>query len=462
MTAGWLALVGALLCGHASAEAPAYAGKYRAGPTTVIAEVSAWGEDCGVRPQSQTLNEQPIVEVKEVGNQLELKFPDHILRSNGCWSQNPAVKLTASSVANGQWKADCATAQGDSKRELGHYIISAISATTLELREESEYLWQLKTSHCTAKVRTLQRLERTHGDEANTPPPAPVATPEPACVPGPLARIKLRPQEARIQPGERVCFSARGFDAQGCASELETRDLEWTLEKAPGLRGTLNAGCFRASESTAEAEGTFQITALREGKRDQVTVSVSIADLSDITARRDQGGPNGLSNEDSASGGLAGAGVKAVEVRSGPGLEWLLAGAAAVLVLGSLAGWLWSRQRAAASAPAPRAASPVGPPASAKGPSTPAQAQAAERVTPPAATPAAPIPATVGGEPMICPQCRRGYPPGSERCQGDGTRLVPYATFVRDSKVNEGRSCSGCGAALDADALFCGNCGRRV
>ncbi len=87
------------------------AGKYRGSPTTMIAEVSAWGEDCGVRPQSQTLTEQPLVEVSENGSHLELKFPDRTLRSNGCWSENPAVKLKASSAGNGQWKSECSTAE---------------------------------------------------------------------------------------------------------------------------------------------------------------------------------------------------------------------------------------------------------------------------------------------------------------------------------------------------------------
>jgi hypothetical protein len=110
---------------RASAQA-GVAGAYQGSPTTVIAEVSAWGVDCGIRPQSETLGERPLVDVRQVGNQLELKFPDRVLRSNGCWSQNPAVKLTATSQGNGQWKAECATAQGDSKRELGRYQATTI------------------------------------------------------------------------------------------------------------------------------------------------------------------------------------------------------------------------------------------------------------------------------------------------------------------------------------------------
>ena len=130
-------------------------------------------------------------------------------------------------------------------------------------------------------------MQRPHALAVRTPQVA-----APACVPGALARIRLRPQDAKIQPGQRVCFSVRGFDAQGCASELDVKDLEWSLDMASGLRGTLAGSCFRASESTAEAEGVFRVTATREGKRDQASVTVAIADLSDITARRDQDTPN--------------------------------------------------------------------------------------------------------------------------------------------------------------------------
>ncbi len=454
------ALLGLLGPARASAQAATYAGTYKASPTTVIAEVSAWGEDCGVRPTSQTLPEQPIVEVRDVGNQLELKFPDRVLRSNGCWSQNPAVKPTASAHAGYAWRAECATSQGDSKRELGRYTITATAPTTLELREESEYLWQLKNSRCTAKVRTVQRLERIPDGQA-APPPPPEVTPEP-CVPGPLTRIKIRPHDAQIQPGQRVCFAVRGFDAKGCAQELEASGVNWSLEKADALRGTLSGGCFRASERTAEAEGVFRVNASREGKRDQVTVTVAIADLSDITARRDQAGFNALPTEESAEGGLAGAGVKAVGVESETGAGLALAGLAAVLVLASLGGWLWSRRQ---GSPSP---SPVGPsptPAQVPGATpapSPKPARPAEQ-TAPAAAPVAPsAPAVVGGEQMICPQCRRGHPPGSERCQSDGARLVAYSAFVQQSKASEARACRGCGQRLDADAVFCGSCGKRV
>ncbi len=106
-------------------------------------------------------------------------------------------------------------------------------------------------------------------------------------------------------------------------------------------------------------EGTFQISAGRDGKRDQATVTVSIADLSDIIARRGQDGPNALANEDSAEGGLAGAGGKAIGVDSGAKLQWIFASLAGLLLIGSLAAWFWSRRRPTMPSPVARAPEPA-------------------------------------------------------------------------------------------------------
>jgi hypothetical protein len=240
-----------------------------------------------------------------------------------------------------------------------------------------------------------------------------------------------------------VCFNVRAVDAAGCASELDPTQLAWTLEKAPGLAGSLNGACFRAGDSTAEAEGVFRVTVGYQGKHDRATVDVSIADLSDITAKRDQSAPNELGADDTAQGaGIAGAGVKAVQVGQRNWGPWLLGGAGLALGLGLLGWWLTRTRPAAAAA---RGAAP----------------SAAVATPGHVASPAAPG-AAVRGEPMICPRCRRGYAPGSLRCEADGSPLVQYAEFARQAQPTATRKCAGCGEALSPEAVFCGACGRRT
>jgi hypothetical protein len=65
-------------------------------PTTHLSQridvqVITWGEDCGPRPQSQVLQPLGPVQVKEDGAHLVLRFSDRTLRTNSCWSPNPAV-----------------------------------------------------------------------------------------------------------------------------------------------------------------------------------------------------------------------------------------------------------------------------------------------------------------------------------------------------------------------------------
>lgn len=429
-----------------------YAGSYQASETTVVAEVTAWGADCGARPQSHTQRERPTVEVRDLGAQLELQFPDRTLRTNACWSQNPAVKLTRAGVSGEQWKIECATAPNDPKRETAVYTVTAESPFVLVLREESAYEWQLKDSRCIATVRTTQRLERP---ELATAPATPTPTAE-GCTPGQLTRLRLRPNETQIEPGKRVCFTARGTDAQGCSVDLDPKALSWSLQRTPAIAsGTLATNCFRAAESAAEAEGTFRVIASYQGLRDEASVVVSVPDLSDITARRSRSHPNVIGQDEEAQGaGLAGAGIKALGVRSDNLWTWLL-GASALLAFMAAVTWLvWSRRSAAPApqvSPAPtRAPSPT--------PEPPAKDPAARAVASGAPAPAPASP----GEQLICPQCRRGYAPGSSVCSADGTALVPYATFIKQVKETNSRTCPACGHPMSADDLFCGACGNRA
>jgi hypothetical protein len=444
-----IALVGV---GHAiGARAQSgYAGTYQASETTVVAEVTAWGADCGTRPQSHTQRERPTVEVRDVDAQLELRFPDRTLRTNTCWSQNPAVKLTRAGVSGAQWKIECATAPNDPKRETAVYTLTAESPFVLVLHEESSYEWQLKDSRCIATVRTSQRLERPE-----VAAPTPAASPE-GCTPGPLTRLRLRPSQTQIEPGKRVCFTARATDAQGCSVDLDPKALSWSLQRTPAIaRGTLATNCFRAADSAAEAEGTFRVVASYQGLRDEASVVVSVPDLSDITARRIRAEPNVIGQDEEAQGaGLAGAGIKALGVRSDNLWSWLL-GASALLALAAALTWLvWSRRSAAAAtrmAAAPARTPLPTPAAQAKAPA--ARAVASERPAPAPASPA---------EQLICPQCRRGFAPGSSVCSADGTALVPYATFLQQVQGAKARTCSACGHHMSADDLFCGACGKRA
>lgn len=426
------------------------AGAYRASPSQLTVEVKEWGEHCGPRPQSRTDPEQPTVKVQSNGKQLTLTFPDRTLRSDACWSPNLLVKPVASSVDAGRYRLECRTPQGEAKRERGVYTISA-GTDLLELHEESDYDWQLKSSHCVAKVRMTQRLVR-QGSKLEPAPAAPSAS-EPeepeapkGCTPGALAKLRLRPASARLSPGQRVCFIVRAFDAAGCALPNAGSLVRWELQKRPATSGTLSGGCFKAAASAAEAEGRFEISVSSGSARDVSVVDVVPADLSDITARR--GTAVGAPSEEPQDPGISSDfGIEAAVKRSSWGV--ILAGVALLLAVLATVGALLTRRGRASQTASPKSTAPERPPhrPEPQGGSLPAN------LTPSSAR-----------EQLICPRCRRGYADGTTRCPHDGETPIPYAEFVRQAQEREQprRTCGACGAQLAPGALFCGACGAKV
>jgi hypothetical protein len=458
-SAAALSLVSMWAAAPASAES-GFAGSYRPSPMRIEAQVSAWGVDCGARPQSQVINQDGEVEVRDQGKHLQLRFSDRTLRTDGCWSPNPAVRLLSATAVEGRYTAECKTPPGDAKRENGRYVLTATPGK-LELVEESQYDWQLNQSHCVAKVRITQTL----ADARSPAPPTPAAEPapaaaapeKPACTPGPVARLRVRPNDARIAPGERVCFTVRAFDAAGCPSELVGDVLTFSLTKPGGAQGTLSSNCFKAAPSAALAEGVFKVVASAGSARAEVSVTVSALDLSDITARRGSSGNGALGSNGPAEETALESGIRAVASGS-HGLLWFgvtLAGVAGVLSLVAIV-ILRSLRRQHAQAQEAHRQSLENAHFSAPPPRAPPVA-AAQGMTPA-------VPAVAKGPQRVCPKCRRGYAPGTARCAADGEALLDYDQFMKRAHDSNPppRACPQCGERLAGDAMFCGLCGHRL
>jgi hypothetical protein len=271
-----------------------------------------------------------------------------------------------------------------------------------------------------------------------------------------LSRLRLRPSDAQIAPGDKVCFTVRGVDAAGCALPSSALSLKWELDKPAGVTGTLSSGCFKAAANAAEAEGRFKVVALSGSLRDEAVISVTSADLSDITARRSaSGGELDVSeNEESVSE----FGIEAAVKRS----SWPVKVAMAALMLGCLAAaaWLLSlRLRRHDHDEEGHARSRSKRPSAGR-----SDAPVSGRSGPPPSSSGRPGPTSGAGEQLICPTCRRGYAGGTERCPNDGSVPIPYAEFTRQAKEADTRTrtCTSCGAQLVAGALFCGSCGSKV
>jgi hypothetical protein len=286
--------------------AASLAGNWQAGATSMDVAVESWGKDCGPRPQSSHSGAGGSVRIEQQEQTLIIHAGARSVRSDRCWSPNPMLHRTSSSYASGLWVTRCKTPDQDPREEQGTYTLKALAADRLLYQDVSRFNWKLNESTCVATITTTQTLQRVQGAVAPSPmapaasatahkpaPPPSQASPLPSapstasgasCKPGRAVRVSLRPHRAEIELGQRVCFHARVLDAAGCA--LQDAPISWSLEHGPAIKAKLQGGCFQAGDSSAESEGSFQVTAAHGALRAEAKVVVSAESLTALLASR--------------------------------------------------------------------------------------------------------------------------------------------------------------------------------
>jgi hypothetical protein len=484
-----LALVVLAFTGSARADGP-YEGAWRASATRVDVVIRSWGADCGPRPQSFSSGGGGSVQVTQEGDHLIFRG-QRTTRTDGCWSENRAVRKVSTSVQGGTWRTVCRTPPGDSRGETGTYTLRANGGDSLAFTDLSEYDWALNASRCTAAITTTQTFSRVRAagtEPVATPTPTPTPTPpepvERACTPGAPTQIAMRPSRVQVQPGERSCLRARVTDATGCTVPGQT--IAWAVERPAGRSGELADGCFQAAATAAEAEGEFRVVATSGALRGTAVVVVRTQDLSDLIARRGELGAVGVlagSGATAQSQDAASVAARAVENGGGSSLLWPVLGAAValVLLLGGVALLLGGKKKkkpsgareltepepAQPAASAPAAASVLSKTCPAchlevEGETTFCPKDGTRLVPSPRGGPATPSQA------LICPTCRRGAPPGARFCPHDSDELIPYAMFAARAKERDTATsgkpmiCPKCGERFSATTTFCGKDGSPL
>jgi hypothetical protein len=458
-----------------------YAGAWNAGSTRLQVEVTSWGRDCGPRPASTTIPGGGQVRITEDGDQLVFRGRD-TQRTDGCWSANPAVRRVSSTRQPGEWRVVCRTPPSDSKAETGTYTLTIDGEDRLVFRDVSRYDWQLNESRCVGTLTSTQVFTRVRAATAETPTEP---TEAPRCTPGEPHELRLRPAESRIEPGGTVRFSARVVDRAGCP--IPGARVQWDLRHAASIRGTLEGGVFTAAETAAEAEGDFIVVARSGSMRAEAKVVVHTADLSDLIARRTSFGvvqgaedPGDLELESAAGVSARSERARAEESYLVP----IVVGAGAFVVLALVVVIVVARRKQPAAVVATREVLPSEP---ATDPPAPAVATATPgprlpRVCPVCAaefedgtTAFCPNDGAEllrhdeapGGQPLICPTCRRGFVAGQKTCPTDGEELVPYALFVARHRAKEQgeektKICPTCGDRYGRQVTFCGKDGSEL
>lgn len=470
----------------ARADGP-FEGTWAAGPTRIEVSVTSWGPDCGPRPQSTTVPAPGNVRVSQSGDHLSFHGRS-VQRTDGCWSENRAVRKVSSSYQSGVWRTVCRTPEHDPRSETGRYTVRATGDDRLELVDVSQYDWQLNESRCVGTITSRQVFTRVGGGAATPRPADPEeAAEERACTPGAAARIRLRPSRTTIEPGEQTRFRAQVVDAAGCP--LRGRSIAWDLRAPDGRSGELRNGVFTAGATAAEAEGEFTVVA-RSGDLDSTaSVIVRTADLSDLIAQRTSGGVVEAADDGDATSESA-AGLVAQEgAGEGSSLLWPAVGAATavVLLLGVAIVLVGRRGRGRRGPPADDdldqdldLVPPLGVRApvvaSARAPARPAVCPLCQKSFEDPSVGFCPVDgaqlvdagALRGGQALICPTCRRGFGEGVRFCPKDSDELVPYTLFVQRHREREAgagdrtKICPKCGDRYAVTVTFCGKDGAEL
>jgi hypothetical protein len=414
--------------------------------------VQQWFKSCGPPPVAGGASGGGTVNVVTVGD--ELSFGNYT--TNRCWDPMPTLVREAHSrdAAGGSWRTHCVTPAGDPRRATVNTSVQAISDDKIILQENGRYEITVTEGTCVADVHrsgVLNRIKSADSTLDGGPSPAaasassqpsltaPVATQPPAPAPavdcsnpGDPARLEVRPSRKLMRPGESFTFRAVVSDASGCPTVTQTT---WALGGATqGIAQVDNTGKVTVPDSAQE--GSFDVVVTAAGKSTRVTVDVTTpAKYDELLAKS---GFNSSGEDDSASvaviatSSLGGDKAKAEDNSSKRKTLFIAVVGGVAALLGIIAIFGLGRSRRAAQLEKEareRHAARVEEYEARrreKEAKYNAQLQAHIDSVKRAQDAAAAAPTPPAGE-MVCPSCRREYPPGSTFCPSDANRLIPLA-----------------------------------
>lgn len=487
------AIIAALLAAGAAlaprGAAAEVAGRYKTSGQNIAVNILSWGEDCGPRPRSSSGGGGKVVEVARVGTHLSIG--GH--RTDACWSGNPRVSRVKTGVGTNRWITICQTPADDARYEHGEYTVEQVDENTLRFREVSQYDWRLEGDHCKATV-TLTRTYVRLAEEQPTPPPTPAPVEPPAKIArcegprGAPVKLEVRPSQARVGPGDRLCFHAVARDGDGCQVPVS---VAWSRTDGGGAAGGRVAadGCFDAGSSP----GSVTLAAAAGQLSASAQVEIRFPDIGDLVASRLAEGieedGEGAPVAEARPGAAQGVGLTTVgPVHGDQGLLWIIigvgVGSALLLTVAAIA--LRGRRRRvvllpeelehAAVARGMAVASSVPPlaaPSHKVCPTCHQEYAGAVEFCPEDATKLVAAGRGSEGRPpqsLICPKCRRGFESSEQFCSNCAEELVPYAAWranqLEARRAREashgGMICPKCAARYDQGILFCQRDGTKL
>lgn len=262
-------------------------GTWESGPITSDVAIESWTDSCDEAPKARGSAGGFAIEIEQRGEKLSVRGSG--IRSGQCGS-NPKLRQVGVSYNDGVWVTRCATEAGEARGEQGTYTLRSLGPDRLLYQEVSHLNWRIGSTVCRATLTSKQSLVRRAAATKTAPaqPSAPAQAAQataapPGCKPGAPARVSLRPREAELELGQKLCLQVKVEDQSGCP--IPDVPLAWSLEHKPAIRGTLQGNCFQAGERSAEAEGHFEVLAAAGAVRGRATVHVVAHTLRELTAK---------------------------------------------------------------------------------------------------------------------------------------------------------------------------------
>lgn len=487
-------VVGLAFAPSARADAPGtFSGQWAASALTTAWNIGDWGEACGPKPSGGG-ERGGTATISQVGTELAFSGVGHPFSTSTCWEQLPGLIRTSHTAGAAAWRTTCKSPPGDPRQSTLVTTVTARSNDQILFDETGQYQFVIKGQNCTASVRRSRYYQRLPGPGTpgtakpagtaaparepapvvSAPRPAPVPVPRaasPACaLPGPPARIEVRPSHKLIRAGESFEFKAAVVDARGCHLGVEP---VFRLEgEAAGVSIT-PAGKVQVEASAAE--GKLEVLA-SVGAR-SVSATLDVVSDSRYEALLAQGGfdPNGASSDAAVArleSGSVGARSTVLEDDSGR-RRTLFVGivGAAALALGLVGLVLVRRSRkrslAVASERVPSSASAPRRPSTLVCPTCREEFGAEAQFCPRDGNRLVPLErgTLVGPTGAVCPVCGQGYDPGVTVCPKHDEPLVPPLVYAARKSVPPAETkkiCPVCGAQFGGESQFCGSCGAAL
>ena len=428
--------------------------------------VQQWLPGCGPAPSTHSTGGGETVTITQEGDELSFVGGGRVYKSNQCYDDMPTLARESHSrdPSGKVWRTHCSTPAGDPRRATMNTLVQVTSDSHIDLAETGRYEITLTDGKCTADIKRSRGFDLVKSaapvaSATATATAKPTATAKVCAQVGDPARLEVRPSKKLMKLGDTFTFNAAVLDANGCATGTKTT---WAVESGAGVTVDPSGLVTVAPDA---AEGSATIVATAAGKSAKVTVEVSsaahYADLLASSGLNSAGESDVASTAVSASSSLGAKDAQSDDSKRTMRRNLFIAvvgGLTLLLAIVALVGFRRSKKAAAIAREAEERHEERMAEYEQRQKKRADEHAAQLRAHEESVQRAEAVKKRGASGQMECPSCRREYPPGSQFCPHDGSKLQPQS----GSSAPLGNICPVCKRGYDAQTKVCPTDGEEL